>query len=130
MDATVIVIGAGSLGANVAYRLAERGARVTVLDAGAPGAGTSGSSFAWLNAFRKTPRVYHDLNVASMAEHAMLADDLPDLVGRAGWYHGSGGLHWAEDPTDQADLRANAERLESWGYPVEVISPEAAMTLE
>ena len=38
----IIVVGAGSVGANVAYRLAERGARVTVLEAGAPGGGTSG----------------------------------------------------------------------------------------
>jgi choline dehydrogenase-like flavoprotein len=36
----VIVVGAGSVGANVAYRLAARGARVTVLEAGAPGGGT------------------------------------------------------------------------------------------
>ena len=62
----IVVVGAGSVGANVAYRLAQRGARVTVLDAGAPGGGTSGASFAWTNSFSKTPRDYHDLNVASM----------------------------------------------------------------
>ena len=71
VSSEIVVVGAGSVGANVAYRLAQRGARVTVLDAGAPGGGTSSSSFAWLNAFRKTPRDYYDLNVASMAEHAM-----------------------------------------------------------
>ncbi len=70
--ADVLVVGAGCVGANVAYRLAERGAAVTVLDAGAPGAGTSGASFAWTNSFGKTPRDYHDLNVASMEEHAAL----------------------------------------------------------
>ena len=43
----IIVVGAGCVGANVAYRLAERGARVTVLEAGAPGHGTSGATFAW-----------------------------------------------------------------------------------
>ena len=31
-NADVVVIGAGSVGANVAYRLAQRGARVTVLE--------------------------------------------------------------------------------------------------
>ena len=62
MSAEIIVIGAGSVGANVAYRLAERGARVTVLEAATPGSGTSGTSFAWTNSFHKTPRDYHDLN--------------------------------------------------------------------
>lgn len=42
----IVVIGAGSVGANVACRLAERGAKVTVLDAGPPRGGTSGTSFA------------------------------------------------------------------------------------
>ena len=32
-NADIVVIGAGSVGANVAYRLAERGAKVTVLPA-------------------------------------------------------------------------------------------------
>ncbi|MDP8922774.1 MAG: FAD-binding oxidoreductase [Chloroflexota bacterium] len=125
MDASVIVIGAGSVGANVAYRLAERGARVTVLDAGAPGSGTSGASFAWLNAFRKTPRPYYELNLASMDEHARLADEL----GGGYWHHRHGGIHWAA-PDEAAELRETAERLESWGYPVEVITPRAAMDLE
>jgi glycine/D-amino acid oxidase-like deaminating enzyme len=65
----IIVIGAGSVGANVAYRLAERGASVTVFEAGAPGGGTSGTSFAWTNSFHKTPRDYHDLNTASAVQH-------------------------------------------------------------
>ena len=75
-ETRVIVIGAGSVGANVAYRLAERGAQVTVLEAGSPGGGTSSASFAWTNSFNKTPRDYHDLNAASMAEHTALAREL------------------------------------------------------
>ena len=113
MSSDVVVVGAGSVGANVAYRLAEHGARVTLLEAGAPGGGTSSASFAWLNAFHKTPRPYYALNVASMAEHAMLADDLSAFVGYSGWYHATGGLHWQEPPDAQADLRANVERLQS-----------------
>jgi glycine/D-amino acid oxidase-like deaminating enzyme len=130
VSSEIVIVGAGSVGANIAFRLAQRGARVTVLDAGAPGAGTSGSSFAWLNAFRKTPRVYYDLNFASMAEHAALAEELLHLTGRSGWHHRPGGLHWQEMPAEQAELRQTAERLESWGYPIELISPEAARELE
>lgn len=130
MSSNIIVIGAGSVGANIAFRLAQRGANVTVLDAGVPGGGTSGASFAWVNAFRKTPRPYYDVNFASMEEHRLLALELSELTGISGWYHRTGGLHWEEDEGEQALLRQHVERLESWGYPVELVSPQTAMELE
>ena len=123
--ADVLVIGAGCVGANVAYRLAERGAAVTVLDAGAPGGGTSGVSFAWTNSFNKTPRDYHDLNVAGMEEHAALAKELG-----GGWLHQDGALAWEETPAGLARLGQAVERLAGWGYPVERISPGHARGLE
>jgi glycine/D-amino acid oxidase-like deaminating enzyme len=124
--ADALVIGAGSVGANVAYRLAERGAALTVLDAGVPGAGTSGASFAWTNSFNKTPRDYHELNVASMEEHAALAKEL----GGGGWLHQDGALAWEEDPAGLAHLAQAVDRLTSWGYPVERISPRQAREIE
>ena len=51
-----IVIGAGVMGASVAYRLAQAGAAVTVLEATRIGGGTSGISFAWTNAHKKPPK--------------------------------------------------------------------------
>jgi glycine/D-amino acid oxidase-like deaminating enzyme len=47
------VIGAGVMGASVAYRLAQAGAAVTVLESTPIGGGTSGISFAWTNAHKK-----------------------------------------------------------------------------
>ena len=123
--ADVLVIGAGCVGANVAYRLAERGATVTVLDAGAPGGGTSGASFAWTNSFSKTPRDYHDLNVAGMEEHAALSKELG-----GGWLHQDGALAWEETPAGLARLDQAVERLAGWGYPVERIFPGHARELE
>ena len=122
----VIVIGAGSVGANVAYRLAARGARVTVLEAGAPGGGTSGVSFAWTNSFNKTPRDYHDLNTAGMAEHRALVQEL----GGGAWHPQEGAIAWEEAPAARAHLKETVERLASWGYPVELISPQQARALE
>ena len=45
----VAVIGMGIVGASAVYALARAGARVIALDAGVPGGGTSGTSFAWVN---------------------------------------------------------------------------------
>src|SRR5512145_1378462 len=110
MSADIVVIGAGSVGANVAYRLAERGARVTVLEAGAPAGGTSGASFAWTNSFSKTPRDYHDLNTAGMAEHWALAQELDGH-----WHKRDGAIAWEEAPLERARLKETVERLASWG---------------
>ncbi|MGH7384775.1 MAG: NAD(P)/FAD-dependent oxidoreductase, partial [Candidatus Rokuibacteriota bacterium] len=124
--ADVLVIGAGCVGANVAHRLAERGAAVTVLDANLPGTGTSGASFAWTNSFSKTPRDYHDLNVASMEEHAGLAKEL----GGGGWLHQDGALAWEAGAAGLARLAQAVERLAGWGYTVERVSPRQARDLE
>jgi glycine/D-amino acid oxidase-like deaminating enzyme len=124
--AEVVVVGAGCVGASVAFRLAQGGAHVTVLDAEAPGGGTSGASFAWTNSFGKTPRDYHELNVAGMEEHAALAKELPG----GSWLHQDGALAWEDSPAGWARLEAAVERLRDWGYAVERITPEQAGEIE
>jgi len=110
-----IVIGAGVMGASVAYRLAQAGAAVTVLEATRIGGGTSGISFAWTNAHQKPPKPYHDLNVAGMKAHAALADEF----GATPWWHGGGSLEWEAEP-GRAAQRENFEQLRSWGAAAEV----------
>jgi glycine/D-amino acid oxidase-like deaminating enzyme len=124
--AEIVVVGAGCVGASVALRLAQRGARVTVLEAGAPGGGTSGASFAWTNSFNKTPRDYHELNVAGMEEHAALVKELPG----GGWLHQDGALAWEDSPAGWARLEPAVERLRGWGYAVERITPGQAREIE
>ena len=79
----VIVVGAGIVGSSVAYRLAQSGAKVSVLEADRIGGGTSGTSFAWTNSNGKTPRAYHDLRErfldsfrAELARHGVDASRL------------------------------------------------------
>jgi len=45
MDAEVVVVGAGIVGASIALQLARRGVGVLLVDAEAPAAGMSGRSF-------------------------------------------------------------------------------------
>ena len=117
----IVVIGAGVLGAAVAARQASGGHGVTLIDAKAPGSGTSGASFSWINANEKVPRDYFDLNVAGMAAHR----DGP-------WLHRTGRLQWVAADAD-AERRALAkkdQRLRAWGYRVESLSAADARRLE
>ena len=122
--AAVVVIGAGAVGSVTAYRLAQAGAAVTVIERRYPGAGTSGSTFAWLNSFGKTPRDYHRLNLRSIGEHQDLARELG-----GDWVHIGGGITWAHhDDRDHAEpLRERVRNLHQWGYRVETLSPEQVM---
>ena len=132
MATEVAIIGGGLVGAATAYRLSAAGARVTLLDAGEPGRGTSASSFAWLNSARKEPRAYHDLNVAGIGEHLALADGELAAAGHdaAPWLHRDGGLHWATTEAGAARLREGAARLRAWGYAMEEITAAEARELE
>lgn len=122
----VVVIGAGVVGAAVAYRLSEAGARVAVLEGRRAGAGTSGASFAWTNSNGKTPREYHDLNVAGMQEHEVLAREL----GEAPWFHRGGNVEWKAAEEERARIRVKVERLKAWGYPAEWITLAQLRELE
>ena len=121
----VIVIGAGVVGASIAFRLAQAGAGVLVLEATRVGGGTSGISYAWTNAHNKPPRPYHDLNVAGMKAHAALNDEF----GASPWWHGGGSLEW-EPEEGRAAQAENVQRLRDWGYAAEWISPERLHELE
>ena len=121
----IIVIGAGVVGASVAYRLALAGARVTVLEATRVGGGTSGCSFAWTNSCNKSPRPYHDLNIAGMKAHAALKDEF----GATPWWHGGGRVEW-KAPHEQADQKAKVQRLQEWDYQVEWIDRKQLLELE
>jgi glycine/D-amino acid oxidase-like deaminating enzyme len=122
--ADVIVLGAGIIGAAVAYRLSRAGRRVTVLEAERPAAMASRRSFAWINAGNKPPRPYHDLNAAGIAEYGPLAAE----VG-GDWLHRTGHLEWATGPAERAALRDKVERLRAWDYPAALVARAEACSL-
>lgn len=112
----VAVIGAGVVGASVAFRLQQRsGVEVTLIDRSRDGCGTTGASFAWLNANRKLPKEYFDLNHAGLEEHLELQEELPETS----WLHSGGNLVWTTDEHALKELEDRVERLQSWGYAAE-----------
>jgi len=126
MARSVAVLGAGIVGAAVAHAAAAGGAEVSLIDGAAPGAGTSGTSLAWLNSNRKPPRGYHDFSVRAMGAWRRLAGDL----GGPGWYVPTGNLVWAVDDGQRTDLAATVARLRDWDYPVTEPDAPAVAALE
>lgn len=106
-----VVLGAGIIGASVAFHLAERGARVTVIDAGMPAGMASGRSFGWINASYFVNEAHFRLRAAGMEAHRRLAARLPGC--ETLWP----GCLWYEE-TGEAQALA-AKRLRSLGYRVQ-----------
>ena len=126
MAARTIVVGAGVIGLAIAERLAAEGERVTLVDRGQPGGGTSRTSFAWLNANSKVPPSYQRLNVAGVAAYRALAGQ----PGTEPWLHLNGRLEWATTPDEQATLDRTVAAMRAQDYPVEPLAVEAARELE
>lgn len=106
----VLVIGAGIIGASIAWYLSREGARVTVVESAEPGGVATRASWSWINANRGNPEPYFRLRMQAMAEWRTLEDAVPALD--VDW---SGGLMW-DLPVDE--LEAMAVEHESWGYQV------------
>jgi len=122
----IAVIGAGIVGASVAFHLSQHGMDVSVFDKNQPGNGASGHSFAWINAFSKQPRHYYDLNYRSMDRWPRFAEDLGEDIGLR-W---GGNVTYCSDSDEGLRLASECERLNSWGYSARLISSEELSSLE
>src|SRR5688500_8216884 len=122
----VVVVGAGVDGAAVAAALTRRGARVPVVEAGAPAGGTSGATFSWTNSCGKQPRVYHDFSLAGMQAHRRLAAEVPG----SDWYHEGGNVEWAVGDAEREELRQKVAGVLGYGYEARWLSRAEAVSLE
>lgn len=114
----IVVAGAGIIGASVAYHLAKRGAKVTVVEALHPGSGATEKSFGWINAtFSKRPRAYFDLNRLAIARWRRLELDLKDEM-KVQW---GGSVAWFPPGPEAEELRDNVRNHQEWGYPVRLV---------
>lgn len=113
----IAVIGAGIVGASIAYHLAKFGAQVTVLDRHDIATRASRGTFAWLNAtWAKQPRAYHRLNQLGLARWKELEEELSIPIK---W---GGSIEWFADADRQAKLvKQIAEQIE-WGEPARMVA--------
>jgi glycine/D-amino acid oxidase-like deaminating enzyme len=117
-----IVIGAGIIGASLAYHLASRGGRVTVLDAQPKMGGVATpNTWGWINASWGNPEPYAKLRMQSMRIWRQLGS-IEDL--QVNW---CGALMWDVSPED---LKAYEKLHRDWGYGARLIDKAEALRLE
>ena len=122
MASEVIVVGAGIIGASIAWHLAKAGAAVTIVDKAAPGGVATPCSFGWINASFGNPEPYYRLRIRAMAEWKRLAAEVPGLP--VSW---RGGLCWDRP---RAELDALAVNHSAWGYGVRKVDRKEAARIE
>lgn len=88
-NTNLVVVGAGIVGASVAYHAARAGAAVTLVDAGRPGAGVTANSFAWIGSSGIRTGPAAELRMAATDEYRRVEAELPGLP--VTW---SGSLSW------------------------------------
>jgi glycine/D-amino acid oxidase-like deaminating enzyme len=126
MGMRVIVIGAGVIGSSLAFRLAQSGVSVTIVERAGSAHGTTGGSFSWINANAKRPHDYFTLNFSGMDAHRALRDELGD----APWLVEGGNLVWVTDDGAATELETRLAELREWNYPAEWIAREQMQELE
>lgn len=123
---TAIVIGAGIVGAAIAYELAKRGVAVTILEKFKPASGATGDSFAYLNASTKTSsRPYFQLNWLGMAGWRIWQQE-PGPALPLQW---GGATYWRDSEAEATKLGASLKIAQSWGYAGHNVDAGALKTL-
>lgn len=129
----VVVIGAGVVGLGVAWRLAQRGARVTVFDKGAAGQGASHAAAGMLAACAEAEpgeEALIKLGRASQALWPAFAAELREASGIDVELRREGTLIVALTADDQARITHDLAFQKSLGLPVEWISAAEARRRE
>lgn len=121
----VAVIGGGTIGLAIAWRLAQRGAKVTVFDKGTAGSGASHAAAGMLAAnLEAEPReeTLLALNCASQKMWPAFTDELEDAAGMPVGLRTEGTLLLALTADDQARLKHLLAFQASQGLPLQWLS--------
>ncbi len=122
----VLIVGAGVIGASLAYHLARRGARVQLVEeACAPARGVTGRAFGWVNLINGEPAnaVAYDLRRAAVADFDRLEREAPAAFAAAR----RGSLVWRSTvEATQALVEAHQEA----GAPISLIGADAIAGME
>jgi glycine oxidase len=129
----VIVAGGGVIGLAVAWRAAQRGMRVSVLERDRLGSGASGVAAGMLAPVGEATWGEDRLLEMALAAHRAwpsFAEELRAESGTDVGYLAFGALHVALDPDEGAELRRRYELMRELGLEAEWLRPAEARELE
>ena len=128
-----VIVGAGVIGLAIAWRAAQAGLRVRVLERDEPGAGASGVAAGMLAPVSEATWGEEALSDAALASHRMwegFAQALAEAGGPASSLLRSGALHVALDSDEAAELRRRYELMQSLGLRAEWLTGRECRALE
>jgi glycine oxidase len=128
----VIVVGAGVVGQSIAWRLAQRGASVSLVDP-EPGRGashTAAGMLAPVTELHYEGRELLELNLESARRYPRFVAELTEVSGRAVGYRAEGTVQAAWDAADLAELRALQAFGTSLGVRSELLTGRELRVLE
>ena len=129
----VVIVGAGVIGLACAWRAAQRGLSVRVVDRETPGSGASRVAAGMLAPVGEASwgeRSLLELNLASARAYPAFAAELEEASGRRVGYRRCGALHVALDRDEAEELRRRHELQRSLGLQAEWMRPARLRELE
>ena len=120
---SVIITGAGIVGATLAYHLASAGASVTLVERSRPASGVTARSFAWINVIHGNPPDLAHLRNPAIADYRRLERELNGVLA-IDW---NGALSWSVNPAESERLVAEHT---AWGYDVRLVERDEIHRLE
>lgn len=126
----VLVVGAGVVGASIAYYLSRTGLRVELIEAGGSISATAGASLGILTHFNGGDNPYSKLYQDGHACYETLAAELADATGIDIGWRALGGIDLVFNDTDVAAARALLEYNRGRGCTAEWLDQKALRQIE